>query len=158
MQDGRLKVWRRRLLVEPEVQWAILVRFLIYVFGCGSYFAIMLVVTRLLQSPQEPLPQALGRGLLDLGYWLPGLLVLAPLMLHDLLKTTGRFAGPVVRLRQEIDRTVAGRSERPLQLRPDDHLQGLATSFNRMRGELLVLRKELAEYQQAHREPEPASA
>jgi len=59
-------------------------------------------------------------------------LVLTPIYIRELCKLTNRFAGPMVRVRRAMHDLAEGRDVAPIQFRPGDFWQELATDFNRV--------------------------
>jgi hypothetical protein len=140
---------RVRLFVDWDVQSSILIRCAIYGVSCVIYLTCMVVCTQWTHTPEQPLRTVLDRCAEDILFWLPGLLILIPLATHDLLKTSGRFAGPVVRLQSEMKLLLECQSERPIQFRKGDYWPELASTYNQIRGEVLLLRRRVAEYEAA---------
>jgi hypothetical protein len=136
---------RRRFLVDCEVQTAILLR--IFIFGSAAtlYFAITLVCTQWMNEPERTFLETLMKCLEDIAYWLPGFFLLGPIVAHDILKVTNQFSGPIHRLQEEMQLLANGESERPLSFREDDYWKDLTGAYNRLRGELLQLRKMVEE-------------
>jgi hypothetical protein len=142
---------RARLIVDWEIQSQVLIRCVTYTAACTIYFSMMLVFTQWSHNPEQPLGGVIQRCAEDALYWLPGLLVLAPLAVHDLFRTTANLVGPVVRLQNEMKLLLQCQSDRPIRFRDGDHWPMLAGRYNQVRGELLLLRRQLAEYEAAAR-------
>jgi|GEM_PF-1675414 len=134
-----------RSAADSEIQTAILCRAAIYVTACSLYFAITLICTQWMNEPDRGLVDCLLKSAEDVSYWMPGFLLLLPIAAHDLIKLTSQFTKPVVQLREEMLRLVENRSERPLAVDENDGWYELTRAFNRIRGELLQLRKRLGE-------------
>lgn len=140
---------RSRFLVDCEVQSAILFRVAIYGCAISLYFIITLICTQCMSDPERGFMDSLSKCLEDVVYWLPGFLFLAPVAAHDLLKMTNHFAGPIHRLRHEMQLLIDDKSERPLAFRDEDYWNDISTTYNQLRGELLRLRKLTQEYDSA---------
>jgi hypothetical protein len=138
---------RVRAFADVDVQSWIVIRCSIYGFACVLYFSLMMLCSHWMQSPEAPLGSTLLRYAEDATYWLPGVFLLAPLAIHDLLKTSGRIVGPIVRLKNEMRLLIDHKSERPVEFREDDAWMELASMYNQLRGEVLMLRREVAEYE-----------
>ncbi len=136
---------RHKFFVDCEVQTTILIRTSIYGLALSLYFAITLICTQWMNEPDRGLVESLAKCFEDTAYWLPGLLLLAPIAAHDLLKMTNQFAGPVTRLKREMKLLVEDKSDRPLSFREDDYWVELTSTYNQIRFELLQLRSRLAE-------------
>ena len=132
---------------DVDVQSWIIVRCSIYGLACVLYFSLMMLCSQWMQTPEAPVGSILLRSLEDATYWLPGVFLLAPLAIHDLLKTSGRIVGPIVRLKNEMRLLIDHRSERPVEFRDDDAWHEVATLYNQLRGEVLMLRREVSEYE-----------
>ena len=133
------RVVRVRLLVDPAVQQALLVRFGVYAAAAMTYFAVIHLFSHSMLDHQAGISELLVNLLDQVSYWAPGLLLLVPLAVQDLLRLTNRFAGPKARLARQLRELAAGDTP-PLEFRRDDYWQDLADDFNRVREELLRLR------------------
>ena len=134
---------RHQYFVDCEVQSAILIRVSVYGLSLSCYFAITLICTQWMNEPDRSFFDSLLKCIEDVSYWLPGFLLLIPIAVHDLLKMTNQFAGPITRLRREMKMLVDNQSDRPLSFREDDYWVELTSSYNQIRGELLQLRRRL---------------
>lgn len=74
-------------------------------------------------------------------YFIPGLLVIVPLVTINVLRMTRRFALPINRLSKEMQLLSDGLSESPLTEDPNEPWSHLVTQFNELREELLELRQ-----------------
>ncbi len=104
------------------------------------------------------------------GPFLLVMLFLLPVFVHDTIKLSHRFAGPIYRLRQTIRSIAQGNPAKRLKFRDYDFWQGLAEDFNTMVERLSKgadyqgdSRREcettgLAEKSPAEELPEPATA
>lgn len=164
---------RQQLLVDRDVQGAVMWRLALYVGVCVTYFTVIQLFTQSLLHPQVALPELLEHFVDDALFWLPGLLVLVPVMVLDLLQLTNRFTGPIFSLRREIQALINGKTGRRISFRQSDYWNSMASQFNAVRDELVRLRAEnqalqdqLAQYEaqrseeseEADSDPEPAAA
>jgi len=138
---------RLRLFVDADIEMSLVIRCAIYGLACVSYFSFMLICTQWMQTPETKLMDVLLRCAEDTAYWLPGFLLLAPLALHDLVKASNRMVSPMIRLQNEMQALIHHQSERPLECREGETWPQLTSSFNQLRGEILTLRREVAEYE-----------
>jgi hypothetical protein len=145
MQSNESVLLRQQLLIDHGVQGSLLRRIALYCVACTIYFAVILVFTETMSDPYEPVSDAISRCLDEALYWAPGLMLLMPVVAYDLLRVTNRFAGPVFRLRREMQRLVDGESVHPLSFRSDDYWIEMADIFNQIRDELLELRQAQAD-------------
>ncbi len=132
---------RQQLLIDRHVQGALMRRTALYSAACGVYFLVILVLTETMSNANTTLGEAFLRCLDEAVYWAPGLILLAPLVAYDMLKMTNRFAGPMFRLRREMQRLVEQKSASPLTFREGDHWTELTVIFNQLRDEMGELRK-----------------
>lgn len=137
---------RRHLFVDPNVQTELLRRLAIYAVAATVYFVTIVVIEQIMLHRDRAVSDILKSTLDQSIFWLPGLLMLGPLMMYDLLKVTNRFAGPMYSLRCEMRRLVDGKSRRPVRFRKSDHWNEMAISFNALRKEIIELRRFRAEY------------
>lgn len=132
--SGRGK--RRIYLVDKKVQGALLVR-------AARYWVLSLLVTGGLSilgwmfiAPGVPV-------LIELRSYLPALLagfaisllaslVVLPVILYDLTRMSNRFAGPMYRLGQTMQRAASGERVSAVHFRDQDYWQGLADAFNQL--------------------------
>lgn len=121
---------RRRLFVDPEVQGALVTRCLIY--WCLTLFVVFVALlfpeyifaVLGLVNPSSP------------SIWVryaPGLVIAAgftALMVVDLLRSTNRFAGPMVRTRKFLRSLANGEPVEPISFRRHDYWRGYADELN----------------------------
>jgi hypothetical protein len=132
---------RQQLLIDEKVQGSLLKRAGLYSAACAVYFMVILIFAETMSRPDANFTDAVMGCFGEAVYWAPGLLLMAPLIAYDMLKQTNRFAGPVFRMRREMQRLIAGESERPLNFRDNDYWTEMADEFNKIREELIQLRQ-----------------
>jgi hypothetical protein len=148
---------RQRTSKECGVQSAILFRVAIYGTAITLYFIITLICTQCLSDPDRGFTESLMKCLEDIVYWLPGFVFLAPVVAHDLIKTVNHVILPINRLQHEMALLINDQSERPITLNEEEQWQEFTESYNQLRGELLMLRKQVAEHASLSTEPLPPS-
>lgn len=155
---------RQQLLVDRDVQGAVMWRLGMYMGVCVTYFTVIQLFTQSLLHPQVELAELLSHFFDDAVFWLPGLLVLVPVMVLDLLQLTNRFTGPIFSLRREIQALINGKTGRRISFRQSDYWSSMAAQFNavrdelvRLRGENQALQDQLAQYESL-RPDEPAAS
>lgn len=151
----QLQPLRQQLLVDHQVQGVILARMGLYGAACGLYLAVIQFCSQSMLEPEADLARLLVRFLDEAIYWAPGLMLLGPLVVYDLLRVSNRFAGPILRLRRGMNALAEGQDAGPIRFRRDDHWHDLAAVFNRIREEFHLqseeaerLRRENASLQQ----------
>lgn len=139
--QGNRRFVRQQLFVDPSVQGVLVRRAALYSVACTLYFVIIVVFATCMSDPDRSIGESLSIFLGEAIFWAPGLILLAPMVVYDMLKVTNRFAGPVFSLRREMQRLIDGESDRPLQFRDGDTWGDLAERFNLIRVEMLALRE-----------------
>lgn len=133
---------RTQLLVDRDVQVPLILRVLVYGAACVIYFVVIeyfAVASRHPgATPHELFITLAGEAL----FWLPGFLVLGPLMVHDTLRHSNRLAGPIFSLQREMRRLVEDDSPRELCFRSGDYWSSMADDFNATRQLVEDLRRE----------------
>ena len=121
------KKLRKRLFVDPGVQGALIARVVMYWVFCMIGICFI----------RATLSAALRATNVDVGPWtvplLPELLAtlfFVPIVVHDILKTSNRFVGPVFRIRRCMRELAQGKEVAPLHFRDGDLWQDVATDFN----------------------------
>lgn len=75
------------------------------------------------------------------------LLALLPWFIHDSLKLSNRFAGPMVRLKKSIVELTNQADTPPVVFRSGDFWQEIAQQFNELRMRVVAEREQLAQHQ-----------
>lgn len=132
---------RQQLLIDSNVQGSILRRTALYSVSCVVYFVVILAFTESMSSPDRTFGESVRHCVEEAIYWMPGLVSLTPLVAYDMLKLSNRFAGPIFRLRREMQRLAVGESARRLSFRDGDYWIEMADEFNVLRDELITLRE-----------------
>ncbi len=132
---------RRRLLIDPPVQLALLRRIGLYSFVCCLYFAATQLLAAFLSHPDASISEIVTMYLDEAVYGFCGLVLLVPLVVYDLLHATNRIAGPIFRLRREMRDLAHSDDVEDLSFRHNDHWHDIADTFNELREELLELRR-----------------
>ena len=145
---------RQKLLIDWSVQGCLLGRTALYSAACCLYFSVILIFNEWASEPGSTFVDAIFSCLDESIYWAPGLVLLIPMVVYDLLKLTNRFAGPFFRLQREMGRLVNHESESPLGFRDGDYWVDVTDDFNAIREELMQLREFRAQHGQEPRESE----
>ena len=124
---AKKKFERKKLLVEPKTQIALISRLWLYwvssVITLLALHSIVLAVPRIFDIPTN-------------NTWLQFLpvviasLMFVPVITYDMLKLTNRLIGPIFRLRRELRRLAAGERVEPLTFRKGDLWYGFSEDFN----------------------------
>lgn len=123
---------RIKLFVDPAVQGVLVRRALIYWAACVLFIVLPFLIGKTLVEPSKFFFEDLGSLRGQFGPILVCALLGLPLLVYDVIQLTNRFAGPVYRLRREMQRLANGEAVRPIYFRDGDYWQELATSFNQI--------------------------
>lgn len=123
---------RRQIMIDQEVQGALIARVVWYWLGCEATVLLLHVLWRLSSgSAADPLP-ATTRALWELLPALLGALLVLPVVIVDVLRLSNRFVGPVWNLRNALKRTELGDAVPPVPRRPADFWPDLLERVNRL--------------------------
>jgi hypothetical protein len=136
---------RQQLLIDDRVQGALLRKTALYSGCCVIYFAVIMTFTDSKTYPDQTFFQSFLHYCNEAIYWAPGLMLMSPVVVYDLLQTSNRFAGPVYRLQREMQKLINNEPTVPLTFRDGDYWIEMAVKFNQIRDELLELRGEQPE-------------
>jgi tetratricopeptide (TPR) repeat protein len=121
---------RKRWLVDPQMQGALVVRVILYCIGYLIAVTMMLLCWRISICPAPP-------GYADMYemqfYYRPVLiasLLLLPLVAVDIIRFSNRLVGPLWRLRQSMRQLARGEHVEPIEFRETDVWQEVAADFN----------------------------
>lgn len=138
---------RKRIYVDRLVQGAILMRLFSYGILCLLFATVPISIVRALMQPDR----LLLHHFLDVCrlHWpiLVTLTVLLPFVLYDALKLSHRFAGPIFRVQNDLDRFAKGEKVPTVRFRDNDFWQDLGTKVDQ-----LIRRCEAAEARAGDRE------
>ncbi|MGV3484430.1 MAG: hypothetical protein ACO1RT_08430 [Planctomycetaceae bacterium] len=137
---------RSTFLVDPQVQWAIGRRIVLHWF----LFAVCLVLVNIMMRTivtitEVPFLEALRTAAVGQLSVVVIMIVMLPMFLLDTMKMSNRFAGPMYRLRQALNRLNAGEPIKPLAFRAGDFWSDAAEDFNRVAQQHDQLRRRNAE-------------
>lgn len=123
---------RKRLLVDPKLQGALLLRTFGYWCFCVITFSLILLCWDAATGPPQPFIEYFRVHDLwrEHGTVMFAAVVLLPVLLIDVLLTTNRLAGPLYRLRRSLRALAAGEHVEPVQFRQGDFWQDVADEFN----------------------------
>ncbi|MFG0255733.1 MAG: hypothetical protein ACF787_11670 [Rhodopirellula sp. JB053] len=122
---------RSQTVIDREVQYGVVWKIAVHwlaLFACNSIALVIWV--GLFEQPDVSWKQTVGDSFRR---FLPFFVITAaliPAFVLDTLKLTNRFAGPVSRLRTEINNAAEGRPVRRLKFRNNDYWREIADGFN----------------------------
>lgn len=132
--------FRSQLMIDAHVQLAILQRVALYTAACAIYFMVVLFYCESAEFGHESVSRTLRQCLDVVACWAPGVTLMLPIIAYDILIFSNRIAGPMFRLRREMQRLVDQQSDQPIELRDNDYWPEIATLFNQIQAEILELR------------------
>jgi hypothetical protein len=121
---------RRQLLIDKQVQGALLFRTIVYWFFLLVAASLFLLCMYVVQEPGGTFLDYYGLVLERHGVLAFATLVLLPLVVYDVLVTTNRFAGPIYRMRRSMRALATGAHVDPLEFREQDFWREMADEFN----------------------------
>jgi hypothetical protein len=122
---------RAFLLVDREVQGALLLRATIYWAFCLISISLMVLCWSAYLGPPRRFVDLMTDLYFRYGPAMAASLILLPIVLLDVIRTSNRFVGPVVRLRAGLRELAENRPAQPLNFRDDDFWRDMATDFNK---------------------------
>ncbi|OYP36861.1 hypothetical protein [Rhodopirellula sp. MGV] len=137
---------RRRFLVDPPVQLAIIRRMLMHwTIALGSLMLIGIAVQLIFAAENVSVMQAISQSYSAQAPLLALMFVLMPVYAWDVIKLSHRFAGPMLRLRAILSELADGGTAMKLKFRPGDFWHETAEDFNRFYETHLALKKRCEE-------------
>ncbi len=131
MVNTQKKNKRFRVYVDPEVQLALGRRVALHwIFFMIVCFVLISVLQAFIENPStnfsEMFIYAFRRNVIGLASGI----ALIPFFIYDTMQVTNRFAGPIVRLRENLRSIAAGGEVTDLKIREGDYWQELAVEYN----------------------------
>lgn len=136
---------RNRFLIDNRVQGALVSRVLIYWSFVLVYAFLSMTAYKLFQKPDISVIELLSRTLAESWLWLPGAILLIPLVIFDVVRLSNQFTGPVYRLRKHLSDFLDDFNCRPINFRDEDYWQDLACAINDQQTYIKGLQDQLAE-------------
>lgn len=124
---------RRKLLINPRVQGALIARTLAHwsLFLLGM-FGLLFVYQVLADGPEHSFSEHLAAMWQRFAPALVVLLALVPVVVYDTLRLGHRVVGPIFRLQSSLRQLAEGRRVEPLKFRKEDFWHDLAGDFNQV--------------------------
>jgi hypothetical protein len=130
MTTEKRKEKRSRLFVDAKLQGTLLVRVALYWICCLVTATGVIFVWSVSHTQPMPLSEKVA------ALWhqfAPGLFVtiaVMPLAIHDIIKLSNRFVGPIIRFRNALNRLARGEHVEPIHFRKGDFWHDLTDAFN----------------------------
>ena len=122
---------RSFVFVDREVQGALLLRAAVYWLFCLISISLMLLCWSAYSGPPRRFIDLTTDLYYRYGPAMAASLILLPIVLLDVIRTSNRFVGPVMRLRSALRELAENRPAQPLNFRDDDFWRDMATDFNK---------------------------
>ncbi len=136
---------RKTVLVEKQIQGALGRRIAAHWFiFLGLSVSVTCSLQVLSNFEQANLWSRLQAAMMSQVGSIAVLMALLPWFIHDSLKLSNRFAGPMVRLKKSIIELTNEYETPPVVFRSGDFWQEIATSFNELRLRVITEREQLA--------------
>ena len=123
---------RKQYFVDSHLQGELLRRSIMYWCWCLMSVFVAVACWRMLFGPPLPFPEYFVELWERFSPILIASLLLLPLIVFDVMRTSNRIAGPMMRLREAIRMAGTGAESRPLRFRNADFLEDVAGEFNEM--------------------------
>jgi hypothetical protein len=133
-------VLRQKYWIDGEVQGILVGRVLVYAAVAVTYVVVGSFCFQYWKYPDWTLHEHVGQLFHQFWPWMPSCLLLMPLVMHDVVRLSNLFAGPVYRLRQHLSELIANPNCHPLKFREDDYWQDLVGPINQLQNEIIALR------------------
>ena len=132
---------RSKLFVGHKVQRVLALRAASHWLLCLAIFGVSIFFAHLLAAPSSGLQEHLTQVWILVGPPLLFSFCLLPILVIDNLRLSNRFAGPMLRLQNDMRRLARGEKVPPVHFRDGDFFTEFAVEFNRLieqteRGEL----------------------
>ncbi|MGI9457346.1 MAG: hypothetical protein ACR2NU_12350 [Aeoliella sp.] len=123
---------RKRLMVDPKLQIAVLCRVTMYWLVAVTVLCLMAAVQVVLTDSAVGYELLANRVMIAFGPALIASVIALPLLLFDCVRFTNKFAGPMHRLRREVKQLADTGKAEPMDFRKGDFWYDLAVQFNRL--------------------------
>ena len=134
---------RKRILVDPKVQWAIagrvLMHWALFVVCITSISVMVRILSAVAEQPFSSALQSAVRSQIPI---FGVMMMLLPVFLRDTLKLSNRFAGPMYRLRIALKSLNETGTAAPIKFRTGDFWLEAADDFNETLEQVNQLRSE----------------
>lgn len=131
---------RKKLFVDREVQGGIIARAIRYWLLSVAVVGMITVIGWIFFAPGlatlAASPEQLAAMFTGLAVATIATTFLIPVVIYDQIKFTHRFAGPMVRLKDSMQRAAAGETVPAIRFRDEDYWKDFADAFNKMQARI----------------------
>ena len=121
---------RRRYLVDPQVQGALLRQAIYYWFWASATFALIIFVYRVFPAMLSGTGQESGRIWYHVAPYLVASAVLFPIVIFSSIRFSNRFVGPMVRVRRTLKQLAQGETTPIRAFRKNDFWSDTVDDIN----------------------------
>ena len=141
---------RRQWFIDPSVQKDLMMRFVYYWASAMLFLTLPIAIIRSVASPEQSFVQHLLNAFATHWPILVSLSLMLPLAARDMLKFSNRFAGPIYRLRRELNRFSETEEIGEVEFRQGDKWRDVADGINELVRYVHKLEQELVDSRSAH--------
>lgn len=135
---------RKKLFIDFRVQGSLILRGVAYWAFCLLAVTMMLFFWKVLTDPSKLFSAHAEELWGNLGPAFIAATLMLPIVLFDMLRLSHRFAGPIYRIRGDMQRLSRGETVAPIHLRDGDFWQDFADEFNVLAAQVEARRKPCA--------------
>lgn len=132
MSDKSNEVTRKQIWVDADVQGAIVRKVFVYWAACLLFITLPLLWAAIAEDPSKYFFDHLGPLWQRYCPIYFAMMALLPFTLWDALRLSHRISGPVLRVRQQLDRINSGLPFSNLEFRGNDFWHDLADQVNQL--------------------------
>jgi len=158
MNEQEKKALRKKLYVDRQVQGALILRSVLHWYFYMCAILLTVVVFTVIRDPSQLAIKLVFKSFVYFSPAIIASIVLLPLFIYDILKTSHKVAGPIIRLRNEMAKVTHGEKIKELRFRDGDHWAELAKDFNEMAAVLMEERTARIAAESKLNELEPVSS
>lgn len=133
-------VMRQKVWIDGSVQGVLIGRVVLYWTVGILYVALGSICFQYYEHPDWGVGQHIGSLFDQFWPWIPSLILFMPLVIHDIVRMSNLFAGPIYRLRVHLAELLVDSHCRPLKFREDDYWQDLVAPMNQLQDDINALR------------------
>lgn len=123
---------RKQIFAQKPIQGGLVIRTVLYWFYCLCTIFLFVAVGSLFSGNLATAGEMFAKTWQQFSPAVLASLFLLPLVILDVLRSSHRFVGPLIRLETEMKRLADGHPVEPIRFRKNDYWHELADQFNRI--------------------------
>lgn len=123
---------RRQWYIDPSVQKDLMMRFVYYWASAMLFLTLPIAIVQSVVDPAQSFVQHLLGAFATHWPILVSLSIMLPFAARDMLRLSNRFAGPIYRLRRELNRFVETEEIGEIEFRQGDNWRDIAEGINEL--------------------------